>query len=301
MTVMDQASSLRIMASRAQKRAQTIAITSGKGGVGKTNLSVNLASVLAAMRRRVVLLDADLGLANADILCNVQPRYNLAHVVAGQRGLADVMMPVPAGFSLIPGASGLAKMADLTEIERKRIVSELEFVDETADVLVIDTGAGIGRNVLSFTTTADQVVIVTTPEPTAITDAYAIMKVLVRCGTVDGSLNRGGGESGGGARVSIMVNMAQNRDEALQVYERIASVARQFLKTNVAFSGYVVNDDAVKQSVRKRAPFVRQFPYSAAAQCVQAWANRIDHHVDVSALSPNHKPGFFARLASWWR
>jgi flagellar biosynthesis protein FlhG len=291
MTVLDQASSLRVMARRTAKRAQTIAITSGKGGVGKTNLAVNLATVLAAMRRRVVLLDADLGLANADILCNVQPRFNLAHVVAGQRELAEVLTPVPAGFSLIPGASGLAKMADLTEVERKRIVAELEFVDETADALVIDTGAGIGRNVLSFATTADHVVVVTTPEPTAITDAYAVMKVLVRCGTVDG----------GGAKISVMVNMARDRDEALQVHERIASVARQFLKTDVAFSGYVVNDDAVRQAVRKRVPFVQQSPNSAAARCVQAWANRMDHSVDVAAIGNKARPGFFARLASWWR
>jgi flagellar biosynthesis protein FlhG len=286
MTLMDQASSLRAMARRTEKHAQTIAITSGKGGVGKTNLSVNLATVLAAMRRRVVLLDADLGLANADILCNVQPRFNLAHVVAGQRHLSEVLTPVPAGFSLIPGASGLAKMADLTENDRKRIITDLEYVDETADCLIIDTGAGIGRNVLSFTSTADHVVIVTTPEPTAITDAYAVMKVLVRCGT--------------SGKVSIMVNMARNRDEALQVHERIASVARQFLKTDVAFSGYVVADAAVQQAVRKRAPFVQQYPNSPAAQCVQAWANRMDHHVDISSTGAG-KQGFFARLASWWR
>ncbi len=291
MTVMDQASSLRAMARRTAPRAQTIAITSGKGGVGKTNLAVNLAAVLAERRRRVVLLDADLGLANADILCNVQARFNLAHVVAGQRALEEVLTAVPAGFTLIPGASGLAKMADLTETERKRIVRELELLDESADALVIDTGAGIGRNVLSFTTTADHVVVVTTPEPTAITDAYAVMKVLVRCGTA-------GGE---GASISVMVNMVRNREEALQVHERIASVARQFLKTDVAFSGYVVNDEAVKQAVRKRVPFVQQYPNSAAAQCVQAWANRMDHHVDVAPLADKGKPGFFARLASWWR
>ena len=290
MTVMDQASSLREIARRTARHAQTIAITSGKGGVGKTNLAVNLAAVLAAMRRRVVLLDADLGLANADILCNVQARFNLAHVVAGQRALAEVLTPVPAGFTLIPGASGLAKMADLTETQRQRIVRELDFLDESADVLVIDTGAGIGRNVLSFASTADHVVVVTTPEPTAITDAYAVMKVLVRCGTVEG----------GGSKISIMVNMVRHRDEALQVYERIASVARQFLKTDVAFSGYVVNDDAVKQAVRKRVPFVQQYPNSAAAQCVQAWANRMDHRVDVAPMNGKPKPGFFARLASWW-
>jgi len=286
MTVMDQASGLRAMARRSEKRAQTIAITSGKGGVGKTNLSVNLATVLASMRRRVVLLDADLGLANADILCNVQPRFNLAHVVAGQRSLAEVLTPVPAGFSLIPGASGLAKMADLSEAERKRIVTELDTVDEAADALIIDTGAGIGRNVLSFISTADHVVIVTTPEPTAIFDAYAVMKVLVRCGTA--------------GKISVMVNMARNRDEALQVQERIASVARQFLKADVAFSGYVLADAAVQHAVRKRVPFVQKYPNSAAAQCVQAWANRMDHHVDISAGKGNPQ-GFFARLASWWR
>src|SRR4051812_18826930 len=250
MTVIDQAAHLRAMARRTESRTQTIAITSGKGGVGKTNLAVNLATVLAGMRRKVVLLDADLGLANADILCNVQPRFNLAHVVAGQRSLAEVMTPVPAGFSLIPGASGLAKMADLAESDRKGIVAELDSVSENADALIIDTGAGIGRNVLSFTSTADHVVVVTTPEPTAITDAYAVMKVLVRCGTA----------AGAGGKISIMVNMARNRDEALQVHERISSVARQFLKNDVAFSGYVVADAAVQQAVRKRAPFVQQYP-----------------------------------------
>jgi len=285
MTVMDQASGLRAMTRRPESRAQTLAITSGKGGVGKTNLAVNLAAVLGSMQRRVVLLDADLGLANADILCNVQPRFNLAHVVAGQRALSEVLTPVPAGFSLIPGASGLAKMADLTEADRTRIVNELGLLDESADALIIDTGAGIGRNVLSFTSSADHVVVVTTPEPTAITDAYAVMKVLVRCGT--------------SGRISIMVNMARNRDEALQVHERIASVARQFLKADVAFSGYVLADVAVQQAVRKRAPFVLQYPNSGAAQCVRAWANRIDHHVDVSTNAS--RPGFFSRLASWWR
>src|ERR1700748_1529915 len=139
MTVLDQATSLREMARRSVPRAQTIAVTSGKGGVGKTNLSVNLAATLAAMKRRVVLLDADLGLANADILCNVQPRFNLAHVVAGQRALADVMTHVPSSFALIPGASGLAKMADLVEADRKRIVADLDALSESADAIIIDT------------------------------------------------------------------------------------------------------------------------------------------------------------------
>jgi len=156
------------------------------------------------MRRRVVLLDADLGLANADILCNVQPRYNLAHVVSGQRSLADVVAPVPArngaSFSLVAGASGLARMADLPEADRGRLVGELQTLQDSADVVIVDTGAGIGRNVLAFAAPADHVIVVTTPEPTAIADAYAVVKVLVRCGT--------------SGRVSIMVNQARNRDES---------------------------------------------------------------------------------------
>jgi flagellar biosynthesis protein FlhG len=286
MTVLDQATNLRQMARRLKPRAQTIAVTSGKGGVGKTNLAVNLATVLASLNRKVTLLDADMGLANADIICNVQPRYNLAHVVAGQKTLAEVMAPVPAGFSLVAGASGLARMADLTEGDRARLLGELETLQDSADVLIIDTGAGIGRNVLAFTAAADQIVVVTTPEPTAITDAYAVIKVLVRCGTQ--------------GLISVMVNQAKSRDEAKMVHERIAGVCRQFLKTDVTFGGYVVSDPSVPDSVRKRSPFVAQFPKCNAAQCVVAWANRIDHHVDVQAANPN-SGGFFARLAAWWR
>jgi flagellar biosynthesis protein FlhG len=287
--ILDQATPLREIARRMRPRAQTIAITSGKGGVGKTNLSVNLAAVLASLKRRVVLLDADLGLANADILCNVQPRYNLAHVVARQRSLEEVISPVPVGggasFSLIPGASGLAKMADLSEADRRRLIAELELVQEAADVVIIDTGAGIGRNVLAFAGPADQVVVVTTPEPTAITDAYAVIKVLVRCGT--------------SGKISVMVNQARNRDEAQTVHDRIASVTRQFLKADVAFGGYVIADTAVVQAVRKRSPFVVEYPHSGAAQCINAWANRMDHHVDVT--SEAHNSSFFSRLATWWR
>lgn len=285
MTVLDQAAGLRQMARRLNPRAQIIAVTSGKGGVGKTNLSVNLAATLAGMKRRVILLDADLGLANADILCNVQPRYNLAHVVAGQRSISEVITPVPAGFSLVAGASGLAKMADLHESERRRIISELETLQDMADVVIVDTGAGIGRNVLSFTAAADQIVVVTTPEPTAITDAYAVLKVLVRCGTE--------------GKISVIVNQAHSRDEAKAVHERIAHVARQFLKTDVAFGGYVLTDPAVGQAVRKRMPFVQAYPHSGAAQCMTAWANRMDHHAEIASGSA--KSGFFRRLAAWWR
>jgi flagellar biosynthesis protein FlhG len=278
------------MARRARGQAQTIAITSGKGGVGKTNLAVNLAAVLATLDRRVVLLDADLGLANADILCGIQPRYNLAHVVTGQRRLEEVLTPVPVrgaprGFSLIPGASGLARMADLSEAERRRIVTELQTLQDSSDVIIVDTGAGIGRNVLAFAAAAENVMVVTTPEPTAITDAYAVIKVLARCQST--------------GKISVVANQVKGRDEGRIVHERLSGVARQFLQTDVAFGGYVVHDLAVPQSVRRRTTFVTEYPNSLASKCILAWANRIDHHVDVSSGHLRH--GFFHRLASWWR
>ncbi|MEI8194442.1 MAG: MinD/ParA family protein [Phycisphaerae bacterium] len=295
MTVLDQATRLRQIARRVQPHAQTIAITSGKGGVGKTNLAANLAATLASMQRRVILLDADLGLANADILCNVQPRYNLAHVVAGQRTLDEVIAPVPLPglpsaqgmLSLIAGASGLARMADLPEADRALLVEQLEMLPQAADVVIIDTGAGIGRNVLSFAAPADHVTVVTTPEPTAITDAYAVIKVLARAGAT--------------GKISIMVNQVRSRDEARIVHERIASVTRQFLGADISFAGYVVSDPVVPLSVRKRACFVAEYPNSAAAQCIRAWANRIDHNVDVAAYAVPAPRSFFSRLAGWWR
>src|SRR5687767_6237710 len=171
--LIDQATTLRSLVQderETRRRASVIAITSGKGGVGKSNVAVNLAIKLSAAGKRVVLLDADLGLANADVLCGVDLRSNLSHVIARKKELHEVMVKAPGGFRLIGGASGLARMADLSDLERQRIVSALAELEESADIILIDTGAGISPNVLSFTRAADQVLVLTTPEPTAITD-----------------------------------------------------------------------------------------------------------------------------------
>src|SRR5690606_4740562 len=141
-------------------RASVIAITSGKGGVGKSNIAVNLAVKLASAGKGVVLLDADLGLANADVLCNVELPHNLAHVIARKKEMADVMVKAPGGFRLVGGASGLARMADLTEFDRQRVIHAIGELEESADVILIDTGAGISPNVLTFTRAADHVLVV---------------------------------------------------------------------------------------------------------------------------------------------
>ncbi|MHC4995771.1 MAG: MinD/ParA family protein [Planctomycetota bacterium] len=281
----DQASELRkIMAQIGDEptgpTARVIAITSGKGGVGKTNVAVNLAARLAKMGRRVALLDADMGMANADVLCNVSARGNLAHVVAGRKTLPQIMIEAPGGFVLIPGASGLAQMASLSEFERARIINLFRKLQQDHDLLIIDTGAGIGANVLSFLLTADELLVVSTPEPTAVTDAYALIKAVSR--------------KRENVPVSLLVNMSHDRDEGRRVYERVAAVCRRFLGLPLTDAGHVVHDPRVGAAVRRRTPFVLDAPDSPASRCVQQLAHKLDKH----AAEP-HGSGFFKRVASW--
>ena len=283
-----------------RRRASVIAITSGKGGVGKSNVAVNLAIKLSAAGKRVVLLDADLGLANADVLCGVDLPSNLSHVIARRRELHEVMVKAPGGFRLIGGASGLARMADLSDLDRQRIVTALAELEESADIILIDTGAGISPNVLTFTRAADHVLVVTTPEPTAITDAYAVIKVISRGHGLGGG--HGGGHAGHGddpgRRVSLLVNQARSPGEARVVHERIAKVARQFLGVSVLDAGFVYADDQVPLAVRKRTPFVLASPRCPASQCVTQLAMRLEQGVAASELLHG---GFFQRMSRWFR
>jgi len=281
-TVVDQATNLRSLVLQ-RPRAQVIAVTSGKGGVGKSNVAVNLAVQLASAGKSVVLLDADLGLANADVLCNIDLPFNLAHVIARKKELREVMVKGPGGFKLIGGASGLARMADLSDDDRQRLVSALAELELQADVILIDTGAGISPNVLSFTRAADHVLVVTTPEPTAITDAYAVVKVISRDGAVH--------------RVSLLVNQVRAPAEARIVYDRIAKVARQFLNISVFDAGYIPADDNVAMSVRRRVPFSLAFPRTPASLSVAHLAIRLEQGVATN-LQPS---GFFQRMTKFFR
>ncbi|MDB5325617.1 MAG: ATPase involved in chromosome partitioning [Phycisphaerales bacterium] len=278
----DQATTLRSLAA-SQRRATVIAVTSGKGGVGKSNISVNLAIKLAESGQRVALLDADLGLANTDVLCNVDLNWNLSHVISRKRELKDVMQEVPGGFFLIGGASGLAKMAELTDMDRQRVVDAMGELESQFDVILIDTGAGISANVLAFTRAADHVLIVTTPEPTAITDAYAVAKVIVR--------------DGQDRKMSLLVNQAQSADEGRAVYERISRVARQFLGVGLFDAGFVYADTNVPMAVRKRTPFVLSAPRCAATQCINQLADRLQ--TDRPARGSGETGGFFVRMSRW--
>ncbi|MFN3166310.1 MAG: MinD/ParA family protein [Phycisphaeraceae bacterium] len=262
--------------------AQAIAVSSGKGGVGKSTIAVNLAIMLSRMGRKVALLDADMGTANADVLCNVMPVHTLAHVVAGRKAIEQVIVQTPGGFALIPGASGLAQMAALGVDEREHLVEQFARLEQAFDVLLIDTGAGIGPNVLGLLTAADRALIVTTPDPTAITDAYAVIKTAHR--------------QRPNLAINLLVNQAADQDEARQVYTRVANVCRKFLALDVVYAGYMLRDPAVSDSVRARRPFALDQRQTPATIALSALAHRLDQH---AADPANKRGGLLHRMTAW--
>ena len=264
----------------APPRAITIAVTSGKGGVGKTSVSVNLAVQLAKMGRRVILMDADLGTANADVICNLNAPRNLSHVVAGRCSLHEALVDAPGGFKLIAGASGLSQMAALGEFERARLMDQMRYLEDEADLILIDTGAGVGPNVLGFLVAVDQILVVTTPEPTAITDAYAVIKTASR--------------QADDLDMRLLVNQVRDEREARAVYDRVGGVCRRFLDVTPRYAGHVLSDPRVPYAVRRRQPFVLEHPASPASMCMHRLAHRIDRH----ASTPRDQ-GLLRRMAAW--
>lgn len=258
---MDQAEKLRSMVDRAERRARVIAITSGKGGVGKTNLSVNLAVAMARMGRRVVVIDVDIGLANADVLLNLSPRFHLGHVLGGEVSPLDALVRTEVGVYVLPGASGSLAFSDLQDSERKYLIESFRQLEGYADYILIDTGAGISSNVIQFARSADTIVVVTTPEPTAITDGYAMIKTLSR-------------EKGCGS-IQLVVNQAVDRLEAGQVSERIRMVSRRFLGLEVENLGHILSDNRVQKAVRRRRPFVLESPRGPASSGVRQICDRL--------------------------
>ncbi len=277
----DQASNLReLIASTRQCR--TFAIVSGKGGVGKSNVALNLSILLSALGNRVALVDGDLGMANLDILLDVRIRSSLAHVLAGRKTLDEILVELPSGVQLVPGASGLAKIANLNEFNRNRLVASLSQLERDNDMILVDTAAGIGPSVLQFACAAETVIVVTTPEPTAMADAYAVIKILhQRC--FDG-------------RISLLVNRVAGRSEARDCYQRLADVARQFLSARVYDAGYILEDTKVTDAVRKREPVVTAWPRCSASRCLAALANRL--RAGGTLATP--REGFFRRVANWF-
>ncbi len=262
--------------------AIVLAITSGKGGVGKTNIAANLSVCMAAENQRVILMDADLGLGNLDVLMNIQSRYNLSHVVSGQRTLEEITQIGPNGVEILCGGSGIETLANLDKFKRQRLLEEMQGLESRSDLILIDTGAGIHSTVISFCMAADHTLVVTTPEPTAITDAYAMIKVLA-------AKNYAG-------RISLLVNMASSLMEGKKVYRQIADVASRFLNVGVYEAGVLCRDENLVQAVRRRELVVQAFPKANISRAFAAISNRLTKRANIRTGGE----GFFRKVANWF-
>jgi flagellar biosynthesis protein FlhG len=245
------------------KKTRIITITSGKGGVGKTNVSVNMALAYARLGKKVVVMDADLGLANVNVMLNMIPKWNLYHVIRKQKTMKEILVETDYGISIVAGASGFSKIANLTEDERQNFIDELDTLS-SADIIIIDTSAGVSSNVLDFIAAADDAVIITTPEPTAITDAYGIIKIIA---TEIDSLNMG---------LKLVVNRVKSVAEAKKVADRMTNIAGQFLNLKVDYLGFIYDDAVVSQAVLRQRPFMVIDPRAKASQCVQHIVGRME-------------------------
>ncbi|MBN1816915.1 MAG: MinD/ParA family protein [Sedimentisphaerales bacterium] len=264
------------------RHADVIAVTSGKGGVGKTNIAGNLAICLAAAGRKVVLMDADLGLGNLDVIMNINSRYNLSHVVSGQKTLDQITHIGPAGVEIICGGSGLEELANLSPFQRKHLIDELDALQDRADIIVIDTGAGINASVLGFCQASHHTIVVTTPEPTAMTDAYAVIKVLA-------------GKKYDG-RISLIVNMADSVAEGKKIYRQIADVAQRFLDIPVYEAGILCRDERLVSAVKSREPVVLAYPRARITTSLVAMTARLAR----GPAAGRGTEGFFQKVVNWF-
>lgn len=257
----DQAAGIRKM--RPMKPVRVIAVTSGKGGVGKTNLSVNIGVAMAKAGRRVAILDADMGLANVDILLGMFPEFNLSHVLSGEKTLKEIMMTGPSGLKVIPAASGIQRMSDLSNAEQAGVIHAFSEIDNELDVLIVDTAAGISASVVNFARACQEIIVVVCDEPTSLADAYAYMKLLNR----DYGLNR----------FHIITNMVQSAEHGQALFNKLSKVTDRYLDIALQFVGAVPQDEYLKKSVQKQTPVVEAFPQSKAALAIKNLARKIDH------------------------
>lgn len=254
----DQAAGL--LTARARKPVQVIAVTSGKGGVGKTSVSVNLSVAMAQAGRKVMLLDGDLGLANVDVMLGLQPSCNLSHVLDGKCALEDTLVTGPAGIRVAPASSGKRNMAELSRAEHAGLVQAFSELREPLDVLIVDTAAGIADSVITFSQASQEVIVVVCNDPSSLTDAYALIKLLNREHGIE--------------RVQVLANMVSGLAEAREIHDNLRKVSERFLDITLSFMGMVPQDDWLRRAVRRQGAVVELYPNSPASEAFQKLARK---------------------------
>ncbi|HBQ24772.1 MAG TPA: ATP-binding protein [Syntrophomonas sp.] len=250
------------------KHTRVIVIASGKGGVGKSTLALNISLSLCNRGKKVILMDADLGLANIDIMLGLLPKYNLHHMIQGKKNLKDIIISGPGGLSIIAGGSGITELANLGDNSLKKLLVELGKLDGEYDYMMIDTGAGISKNVISFLLSANDIIFVTTPEPTSMTDAYGMVKTIARKST--------------DKTFYLIVNRVVDNIEGILVAEKFKLVCEKFLNLHINILGYVVNEPLIGEGIKRQSAFIDIFPRSQAAKNINNIASNLISSNDKS-------------------
>lgn len=271
-----------------KRSARVITVTSGKGGVGKTNITINLAIALSELGLRVVILDADFGLANIDVLFGIIPQYTLVDVIKNKKNILEILSDGPKNTKFISGGSGVEDLVKLDREQILKFVENMALLDKLADIIIVDTGAGLSESVMSFVMAADEVLLVTTPEPTSITDAYALIKMVS---------NRDKTK-----KIRVIVNRADNTSEANDVTNKLTLVADKFLGITLEPAGCILHDDAVVKAVKQQQPFLISFPKSQAARNIkEISAKLIENGKNEEMLQNPGIRGFLNKLVGFMK
>ncbi|NLX76810.1 MAG: MinD/ParA family protein [Clostridiaceae bacterium] len=270
-----------------KEAARVITVTSGKGGVGKTNITVNLAIVLSKMGYKVAILDVDFGFANVDVMLGISTKYTLLELIRGERTIFEVLTDGPNNIQFLSGGSGVEELIQLDRRQIGKFISSISLLDKLYDVILIDTGAGLSKNVMSFILAADEVLLVTTPEPTAITDAYAMIKMISK--------------KDKHKVVKVVVNKAESYKEANDILDKLFMVSDRFLSFKLQKTGYILEDDCIPKAVKQQKPFCLSYPKSHASHQITELAMNLfqnNDSINKSNVYGKGMRGFFNRLLS---
>ncbi len=265
-----------------KKRARVITVTSGKGGVGKTSFTVNLGIKFSQMGLKVVIIDADLGLANVDVVMGRISKHNLLDVLNNNKDILEILEEGPDGVRYVSGGSGVLELVGLSKTQQVDMLMKLGKLDDEADIILIDTGAGLSDNVLNFVHAAKEVILVTTPEPTSITDAYALIKTIIHRDRTK--------------TIKLVVNRADNETEALNILNKLNSVTEKILGVTLQKLGYILNDSCVTKAVKLQEPFIKSFARCEASKSISSIAKTLIDNKEFSADSVSGIKMFMNRL-----